>query len=107
VNRPATLSISSSPPTMSAPAATGLLRLLPVGEDQDPRGLAGAVRQVDGAAHHLVGLAGVDAEPKATSTVASNFVGWSPWPGDRLERGVELAAVDLLGAALGSPCCAS
>src|SRR5664279_876844 len=34
------------------------------GEDQDPCGLAGAVRQVDGATHHLVGLAGVDPEPE-------------------------------------------
>ena len=33
-------------------------------EDDDAGGLAGAVRQVDGATHHLVGLAGVNAQPE-------------------------------------------
>ena len=42
---------------------TGLVGLLSIGEHQHTRGLAGAMRQVDGAAHHLVGLAGVDAQP--------------------------------------------
>ena len=41
----------------------GLLGLVADGEHGDAGGLTGAVRQVDGAAHHLVGLAGVDAEP--------------------------------------------
>src|SRR5690606_29462979 len=40
----------------------GLLAL--VGEDEDADGLAGAMRERDGAAHHLVGVAGVDAEPE-------------------------------------------
>src|SRR6516165_1853128 len=45
----------------------GRLRLLSTGtgrEHEDPGRLAGAVRQVDGAADHLVLLAGVDAEPE-------------------------------------------
>ena len=43
----------------------GLLRLLglvALGEDDHAHGLAGAVRQVDRAAHHLVGVLGIDAE---------------------------------------------
>ena len=40
----------------------GLLRLLALGEDQDAHGLAEPVGEDHGAAHHLVGLAGVDAE---------------------------------------------
>ena len=39
---------------------SGLVRLGADGEDEDPGGLAGAVREVDGATDHLVGLAGVD-----------------------------------------------
>jgi hypothetical protein len=56
------LSISSSVPTIVG--AGGLTRPRPVTgrEDEDAGGLAGAVRQVDGAADHLVGLARVDAE---------------------------------------------
>jgi hypothetical protein len=49
-------------------------------EDQHPGGLAGAVRKVDRAAHHLVCLAGVDTEAH----------------GD-VDRGVELGAARLLG----------
>ncbi len=48
-------------------------------EDQDPGGLTGAVREVDGAADHLVGLARVDAQTQ----------------GD-LDGGVELGARGLL-----------
>src|SRR5450756_2657609 len=40
----------------------GLLGALTGGEDQDPSGLAGSVRQVHRAADHLVRLAGVDTE---------------------------------------------
>ena len=40
----------------------GLLSLVTVGEHHDAGGLAGAVREVDRAADHLVGLARVDAE---------------------------------------------
>ena len=42
--------------------AQGLLGLLALGEDGDPDDLAGAVRQDDGAADHLVGVARIDAE---------------------------------------------
>src|SRR5690606_41310558 len=56
------------------------LGLLTGGEDQDPSGLAGAVREVDGAADHLVGLARVDAQAQ----------------GD-LDGGVELDLGGLLG----------
>ena len=42
--------------------AEGLLGLLALGEDGDADDLAGAVREDDGAADHLVGVAGVDAE---------------------------------------------
>ena len=56
------VSIRSSAPTMSAPAAVGLVGLGAAGEDGDADGLAGAVRQVDDAADHLVGVARVDAE---------------------------------------------
>ena len=40
----------------------GLLGLVALGEDDDPDDLAGAVRQDDRAADHLVGVAGIDAE---------------------------------------------
>ncbi len=42
--------------------AQRLLGLLALGEHGDADDLAGAVRQDDGAADHLVGVAGVDAE---------------------------------------------
>ena len=42
--------------------AQRLLGLLALGEDGDPDDLARAVRQHDGAADHLVGVARVDAE---------------------------------------------
>jgi hypothetical protein len=53
----------SSAPTNSAPAASAACgRGVADGEHGDADVLAGARRQRDGAAHHLVGLAGVDAE---------------------------------------------
>ena len=53
---------SSSAPTKSAPAARGLLRLVALGEHEHAQRLAGAVREHDRAAHHLVGVLRVDAE---------------------------------------------
>ena len=44
--------------------AQRLLRLVPLREDGDPDDLAGAVRQDDRAADHLVGVARIDAEPE-------------------------------------------
>ena len=44
--------------------AERLLGLLALGEDGDPDDLAGAVREDDRAADHLVGVARVDAEPE-------------------------------------------
>ena len=40
----------------------GLVRLVALGDDDDALALAGAVRQHDRAAHHLVGVLGVDAQ---------------------------------------------
>ena len=55
-------STSSSPPTMSAPAASRVARLIARGDDGDPLGLAEAVGKNNRAADHLVGVLGVDAE---------------------------------------------
>ena len=52
----------SSAPTISAPAALRFLRLGAASKHRDPQRAAGAVRQLDDAAHHLVGMLGVDAE---------------------------------------------
>ena len=54
----------SSPPTTSAPASWRFLLLLAAGDGEHALGLAQAVRQHDGAAHHLVGVLGIDAEPQ-------------------------------------------
>ncbi|CAB4872108.1 unannotated protein [freshwater metagenome] len=72
--------------------------LLAVGEDQDPGGLAGAVREVDGAADHLVGLARVDAEADRhlNSRVELRRDG-ALGDADGGERRVQLVGVDLLG----------
>ena len=40
----------------------GFVRLGAAREDRDAQNAAGAVRQIDDAAHHLVGVFGVDAE---------------------------------------------
>src|SRR5680860_1607119 len=74
------------------------LRVGTGGEDQNPCGLACAVRQVDGAAHHLICLAGIDAETHRhvngrVELLAARFLG-KP---DGLQRGVEVVLVDLLG----------
>ena len=52
----------SSAPTKSAPASRASLLLLALREDEDAHRLAGAVRQHDRAAHHLVGVPRIDAE---------------------------------------------
>ena len=52
-----------SMPTKSAPGGLGFLGLVALGDDQHADRLAGAVGQHDGAAHHLVGVARIDAEP--------------------------------------------
>ena len=52
----------SSPPTTSAPASIASRSFSPVAKTAIRRDLAGAVRQRDGAPHHLVGVARVDAE---------------------------------------------
>src|SRR5690606_35041298 len=68
------------------------------GEHDDARRLAGAVRQDDGAAHHLVGLAGVDAEleghlDRGVELLRAGLLD----DGDGLVGGVELALFDLRG----------
>src|SRR5690606_11930055 len=74
-----------------------LRRPLTGGEDDDACRLAGAVRQADGPADHLVGLAGVDAEPEGdlhggVELGVRTLLGEA----DGLERRVEPRAVDLL-----------
>ena len=79
----------------------GLLCLLADGEHRDPGGLTGAVRQADGAAHHLVGLARVHTEADrdlngGVLLLRGRLLGQLR----RLKRGVKLVAVDLLGGFL-------
>ena len=62
------------------PGAERLLGLLALGEDRHPHDLAGAVREDHRAAHHLVGVARIDAEPKVD-----------------LDRGIERDRRGLLG----------
>ena len=64
-------------PTTSAPASCGLARLVALGEDGDALVAAGAVREHQGAAELLVGVADVEAEAEV-----------------RLDRLVELRAVE-------------
>ena len=67
---------------------TGGLGLVAVGEDEDAGGLAGAVRQVDGAADHLVGLARVDAEAHGDlDGLVVLRLARSPWRGGRPRAG--------------------
>ncbi len=84
---------------MSAPAARGLLGTVTGREDQDPGGLAGAVRQVHGAADHLVGLARVDTQAHGDLDGARRtWWWWSPWPAGRPRAGrTASSAVDLRG----------
>src|SRR5690606_3581604 len=67
-----------------------------VGEDDDAGGLAHAVRQHDGAAHHLVGLAGVDRELQRDldGRVELRRTGLLR-EGDGLGRGVVAVCLDL------------
>ena len=87
----------------------GLLGAVAGREDQDAGGLAGAVREVDGAADHLVGLAGVDAQAqgdldggvelrRAEVSLASRTAS---------SGRVEAVVVDLARPRRGRPCCAS
>src|SRR5690606_37158569 len=65
-------------------------------EDQDPGGLAGAVRKVHGATDHLVGLARVDTQTEGDLDSAVELGrGGLLGETDGLERGVELLPVDL------------
>ncbi len=52
----------SSPPTKSAPAASASRSFSPRGDDQHLLRLAQSVRQNHRAAHHLVGVLGIDAQ---------------------------------------------
>src|SRR5690606_12096204 len=68
-------------------------------EDDDPGGLTRAVREDDGAAHHLVRLARVDAESQGDLDRGVELLrAGLPRDGDRLPRGVVLAGLDLLGS---------
>ena len=65
-------------------------------EDQDPGGLAGAVRKVHGATDHLVGLARVDAQAQGDLDGAVELGGGGVLgETDGLERGVRALLVDL------------
>jgi len=79
---------------------TRLLGAVAGREDQDPGRLTGAVRQVDGAADHLVGLAGVDPEPEGylDGGVELGHRGRLS-QGHGLGRAVEPVLVDLFGGA--------
>ena len=75
----------------------GLVGLVTGGEDDHTRGLAGAVRQVHRAAHHLVRLAGVHA--KTDGDLDGRVLlalGGLPRELRRLERRVQPVSVDLL-----------
>ena len=57
-------------------------------EDQDPGGLAGAVREVHGATDHLVGLARVDTQAEGDLDGARRTWSWrSPWRDGRPRAG--------------------
>lgn len=76
----------------------GLLGLLTDREHRHAGGLTGTVRQVDGAADHLVGLTRVDTEPDGDLD-GGVLLGRGRLLGQlgRLQRGVEVVAVHLLG----------
>ena len=86
----------------------GLLGTLTGGEDQDPGGLAGAVRQVDGAADHLVGLARVDAQAHGDLD-GRRRTSWStsPWPAGRPAGGRRGRRRRSSRRRRGRTCCAS
>ena len=63
VQPPMIFSTISSPPTIVGAGFLRFLLLVAAGDGQDALGLAEAVRQDDRAAHHLVGVLGIDAEP--------------------------------------------
>src|SRR6478609_57494 len=76
---------------------TGGVGLVAVGEHQDLGGLAGAVGQVDRAADHLVGLAGVDTEAHGhVDGLVELLLGAALGDLDRGEGGVELVLVERL-----------
>lgn len=67
-------------------------------EDDDAGGLAGTVRKDDGAADHLVCLAGVDAELERDLDGAVELAGTGlARELDGLRGGVRLGGIDLLG----------
>src|SRR6201999_1552501 len=76
----------------------GLVGLVTGGEHDHARGLAGAVRQVHRAAHHLVGLAGVDTQPdRHLDGRVQLHLGGLLGELRGLERRVEPLAVDQFG----------
>ena len=77
----------------------GLLGAGADGEDQDPGGLAGAVRKVDCAADHLVGLAGIDAQAVHDLDRGVEFGGGGLL---RQTHGLQRTVVDAVGDLLGS-----
>src|SRR5450759_1034191 len=87
---------------------SGLCLLCPLagGEDQDPCGLARAVREVDGAADHLVGLAWVNAQSQGNFNGRVVLgAGGAFGQTDGLKGCVELVGADLLGG--GAVCLAA
>ena len=74
-----------------------------------PHVLASAGGQTDGAAHHLVGLAGIDAEAHGdVDTLVEAGLGQVLDDADRLRRCIELVAIERLqrvGELLAGHCC--
>ena len=67
----------------------GLLGGFARGEHGDADVLAGAFRQGDGAAHHLIGLAGVDAEADGDiDALVERRLGQRSWPASSASVGV-------------------
>ena len=64
IQPPMIFSTTSSPPTMSAPASCASRCFSPPAIASTRLVLPEAVRQHDGAAHHLIRVLGIDTEPK-------------------------------------------
>ncbi len=97
------LSTRSSAPTTSAPASCASLALSPLANTTTRDRLAGAVRQVDRAADHLVGVLGIDAEADGEVDGLVELLARSSSSGRSVEGLVDrvlLLAVDLLGCRL-------
>ena len=103
-----TSAMSSSDPTMSAPAARASSARSPVAKTRTRAVLPVPCGQVDRAADHLVGLAGVDAEAHGDLDGARR-TSWcsSPWPAGRPRAGCRARPRRSSRRRRGRTCCAS